>query len=130
MRTAVAIWHMLRYCINQSQVAAGTAAMVASVPVTGTGDSMPRMPVNGRRDCLACQLPASEAWSLQCQQSHDCINQSQLVPARQLWWLACRLPARETGQSLYAKARLVFKLDFLIYRAVSFYFQGCYGLLF
>ena len=37
MRTAVAIWHMLRYCINQSQVAAGTRAMVASVPVTGTG---------------------------------------------------------------------------------------------
>ena len=47
LRTAVAVWRMLRYCINQSQVVAATGAMVASVPVTGTGDSMPRMPVTG-----------------------------------------------------------------------------------
>ena len=81
-----------RYCVNQSQVAASTGAMVASVPVTRTGDSTPRMPVTSTQGCLACQP------------SHDCINQSQVVPAWELSWLGCRLPARETGRNFFTSS--------------------------
>ena len=74
MKMNIKFFNVLSRVLVTGKLAIATKAPVPAPPVIGwcshmttsTGDSMPRMPVTGTRDCHACRLPASEAWSLQC----------------------------------------------------------------